>query len=154
MGDLGGAVVTALDKAGMVALADRVEALTGPCRETGAEIYLALHLPNWRDGEPWKATNGWFKKNCAEDAIAYFFHDGMGGRSVTVKPYTASLDAAITLVPEGSVWTLEGGDSNSRGIAWVRNMDGDTVSEVNSHAATPALALTAAALRAIAAGRP
>lgn len=136
----------------LMALADRVEALAEPCRETDAAIYLALHLPNWRDGDPWKKTNGWFKKNCAEDAIAYFFHDGMGGRSVTVKSFTASLDAAMTLVPADMVWNA-GNDVRCWAHIW---RDKKLYNGVpwDSRAATPALALTAAALRARASKEP
>ena len=78
-------------------LVARVEALTGPCRETDAEIYLALYLPDWRKGSPWKKTNGWFKPGCAIDAMAFFFHDGLGWNHKTAPTYTASLDAAMTL---------------------------------------------------------
>jgi hypothetical protein len=62
----------------------------------------------------------------------------------TAPAYTASLDAALLLVPEGwqDCWTLEGR------FCWLRRLTAEGVDEVQTEAATPALALTAAALRA------
>lgn len=103
------------------ALADRVEALEGPCRETDTAICRAVH-----------------------------------GRSIGVARYTASLDAAMTLVPECAFWRLghdgEGADPGlfkSHILSWT---DGTAASQRNSIAiaATPALSLCAAALRALA----
>lgn len=59
--------------------------------------------------------------------------------------YTASIDAALTLVPEGYDWSLDNFDGDrGRPHAWVCK-DGPFY---NATAATPALALCAAALRA------
>lgn len=69
--------------------------------------------------------------------------DSRGDRMFHVPCFTRSLDAAITLVPEGVIW-----DVTSTGQAWV--MD-DNEQEI-SKAKTPALALCAAALKARAAG--
>ena len=59
--------------------------------------------------------------------------------------YTTSIDAAQTLVPEGYIWTLY-----SDGGAVVEPCDDNPVELADGTiwAATPALALTAAALRA------
>ena len=131
-------------------LSDQVEAATGADRELDALIYLALHLPDWRKGSPWKKTNGWFKPDCATDAMAFFFHDGMGSHK-TAPAYTASIDAALMLVPEGWSWSL----GEQRGVGkfrgWLNDHntpDGLAVRHVDADAATPALALCAAALRA------
>jgi hypothetical protein len=57
--------------------------------------------------------------------------------------YTTSLDAALTLVPEGAIWTISCGDGEP-GFAFI-----DTGGRIEEHdAATPALALCIAALRA------
>jgi hypothetical protein len=69
--------------------------------------------------------------------------------------YTASLDAAIRLVPEG--WSVGLGDLRGRDpVVWRAHLrdhnDPDEMKRqwVEGHAVTPALALTAAALRALA----
>lgn len=64
-----------MDKDALLALADRVEALTGPDREVDAAIWCELN------GE-------------------------MAVLTPNLSYYTASLDAAMTLVPEGWGWSL------------------------------------------------
>lgn len=70
-----------------------------------------------------------------------------GGRDYWDAPaYTASIDAALTLVPEGCEWIVEAYTSNGvkaehvRASAWVSGAP-------RCFAATPALALCAAALK-------
>ena len=61
------------------------------------------------------------------------------------KPYTASIDAALTLVPEGWIW-----DVSSSGCAWIMR-DGDSVCDsqiVISGIENPIIALCIAALKA------
>ena len=69
----------------------------------------------------------------------------------TVPAYTASLDAAMTLVPEDHALNIE---TISGGLAyanvWLDVSDHDGTAPNESRAATPALALCTAALRAIA----
>ncbi len=127
-------------------LADRVERLTGPDREVDHEIALAFKAPDWRKLKPWKRTNGWAKPDNALDAWAVLFYD-TGGNPYPVEHYTKSLDAAMTLVPEGLKKSL------------LINIDVVTQVHLYRHgvagrgdAATPALALTAACLRALAKG--
>jgi hypothetical protein len=78
------------------------------------------------------------------------------------RPFTASLDAAMTLVPDGMLWMLTNGGLADRSQP---NLNRATAIcgpwESTNHeaypkveAATPALALTAAALRARAATPP
>ena len=72
---------------------------------------------------------------------------GADRRLIVVPAYTASIDAAMTLIPHQHEWSV--------------NWSGNSLAEVCAfpdgypiqcgHAATPALALTAAGLRAIAA---
>lgn len=113
-----------MDKAALLALADRVEALTGPCFNIEDQIEEVAGLP-WRFPPP---------------------------------NYTASLDAAMTLVPEGV-----GGEKRflqltiaplGCDIVEHRCEIIDTIGGQKScsKALTGASAITAAALRAIAGG--
>lgn len=121
----------------LIALAERVERLQGPCRETDAKIAEAIGLCIGRcGGHP---------------------QDGR------LPHFTSSLDAAMSLVPER--WRNWSSDSSVKG--WTRWMLAGPrnrwiVSETGEREAgndwyqqgiarTPALALTAAALRARAA---
>ncbi len=82
-----------MDKAALLALADRVEALTGPDREVdalisatartgyGIEFQWALKYPAWIGGEDGRV------------------HLEKNGPSFAPPAYTASIDAAMTLVP-------------------------------------------------------
>lgn len=77
------------------------------------------------------------------------------------RSYTASIDAARTLVPEGRSWSIEANvetfDANdnlisdSGSIARIYHEGSKRWADDPSYAATPALALTAASLRALAA---
>jgi hypothetical protein len=112
-----------VDKERLVELAERCEAATGPDRLFDAEIYVAL------DGE---------RENV--DALAI---NGQVGS--WVPEFTASLDAAMQLVPEGwdsSLHANVGEQSRAR----VYSSAGDSRW---SYASTPALALCAAALRSL-----
>lgn len=84
--------------------------------------------------------------------------DDSGADEYTHWHYTASLDAALSLVPEGWAWAVYGGAReeivataycvpNGGRLPWP-----DWVTDIC--AATPALALCAAALRALASGAP
>jgi hypothetical protein len=98
------------DPATLLALADRCEQAAGPDRELDAEIARFLVLTGAEDIA--RSRYGW----------SYF---------------TASLDAAVTLVPEGCGWMV------MKNVAKVGRWP--------KRASTPALALCAAALRARAA---
>jgi hypothetical protein len=120
-------------------LSDRVEALAGPDRAIDAEIAVAsgfyVYEKRGRDRQEWfYPTNGesYFKRS-----IHY------GSTGLTLERYTADLNAALSLVPEECTVSL--------------NIDRDKQSEATlesgwdtfcGYAATPALALCAAALRA------
>ncbi len=140
----------------LLELAARVEALTGPCRETDAEIALAVGYAK---------RGAWFRAPDADPDI-----DVLGCGSWADAPaFTASLDAAMTLVPEG--WWVAGINFNpidfrsERDSEWHAEIAGPITWAVIEHgtpeepvydchggnASTPALALTAAALRARAA---
>ncbi|MEH3121150.1 MAG: hypothetical protein PGN16_04085 [Sphingomonas phyllosphaerae] len=104
------------DAAEIVRLAKKVEQATGPDRELDQAIWFALFGPD---------------KDMHRIIARGSFN------------YTASLDAAMTLVPDG-LWKRINVDPYGR--ANIRLGDACAVT-----AATPALALTAAALRARAA---
>jgi hypothetical protein len=110
------------------ALADRVEAAQGADRELDGEISRAIGTPGWRLSD----AGRWFQ-SCL--------------RRAQFAP-TASLDAALTLVPAG--WAFHVATESRRPIAWASCTDPRGNCPMAIRAATPALALTAAALRALA----
>ena len=112
----------------MLALADRVESLTGPDRETDERIGMAIGLKNTiRVGHECLGTDRIVPVRCPA--------------------YTASLDSAMSLVPDnvrtGALFFGEGGGEPAVSL----HIKPDGVS-CKGNAATPALALVAAALRA------
>ncbi|RVT93738.1 hypothetical protein [Sphingomonas crocodyli] len=106
----------------LMALAERVEGLSGPDREVDADVAL---------------TQGWHE--CNGD-------NWIGPRGEIVVPhYTASLDVAMTLVPEPRKWSITAGHYGDwQACVWAID---DFQLDWHS-AATPALALTSAALKA------
>ncbi len=124
-----------MTRAEMDALIARVEAAEGPDRELDAEIgrargYVVAETATWG----------------AVFVAAGRSEDGSPRR---VPTYTASLDAAAALVPSGWRWMLD--NLNTAGpLAMCEHWPatGPTLPYTRGEAATPALALTAAALRA------
>lgn len=121
-------------------LPDRIERAEGPCRELDAEIAAAVGVKHGPD-------SGW----CNNHNGDYWTVDE------SAPAYTASLDAATTLVPEGCGWFAAWGQtspSEPMGGAIITahakfagyDVANDPIAE--AEAATPALALCAAALRA------
>jgi hypothetical protein len=126
----------------LIALAERVEGLTGPCRETDEAIRYAIG---------WRAAHGrWYSPDDA--ALSRRRKVGLLNfqPSQTPGPFTASLDAALGLVPSGWVWTVNT-FRDGMASAYCMHPSGETVRHERKYAPTPALALTAAALRAKAA---
>lgn len=130
----------------IMALADRVEALNGPNRDIGREVLLACgwtksivgHFfgPMYR----WRSPDG--KIDFDDDN--FLLHDP-----------TASIDSAMSLVPEGWEWQLWHGGvvSLKPNVVFISLREGaERRFEFRSDAASPALALTAASLRAIGEG--
>ena len=109
----------------MRALIERVEQAQGPDREIDLACHTALALP--------------LGKVCDDNGR---LHPDWSA----VPRYTASLDAAVSLVPEGWAWlrktpqTMTVYEPPQDEKAWAVHIDGA--------ASTPALALVAAALRA------
>lgn len=141
-------------KTELAALADRCEAATGPDRELDFYIWAALNgvteITNPAEGHPMTPGRGGRVegRDASGELRLYGFVDP-GKTSRNWSPYggddrypayTASLDAAMSLVPEGWEWRVA---STGEAECWC----GDG-SDINLRAATPALALCAAALRA------
>ena len=123
----------------MTDLIARIESADGPDRELDAEIFIAACHPTWRIQTECKL----FPEQVQTGRIQK--PDGCGWRNAPA--YTASIDAALTLAPEGwhmSVHTTVG--ALLQGSAAVRDRDGGP--SFASAASTPALALAAAALKA------
>lgn len=121
------------DRSTLLILATRCEAVTGPDRMLDGEI--------WRATEPdgiWTLDyHGVWMRQDEADHVAYDMPPA----------YTSSLDAAVSLVSNGYDWHVQ--NNPSVNAAWA------SVGKPTAHwgdmmrrAATPALALCAAALRA------
>lgn len=107
-------------------LAERVEALTGPDREVDQAIHALVSLDR---KHPYLAVPQIDDKHPS-------------GRPYATPAYTESLDAALTLLPEGWDWSYN--IVWGTAIIWCAGVEHKAVSS-----ATPALALAAACLRAI-----
>lgn len=132
----------------LLKLAERVEALRGPDWEVDKLIAVlngwCLHPSNRQRDDSAQSDTGYTCLDCGADSWGNTGPTGQK-RSASLPAYTGSLDAAMTLVPEGCEWAV--------------NWGGNSVAEVNilpdgplfkGYADTPALALCAAALRALA----
>lgn len=125
-------------------LIKRLEEATGPSRELDAEIAVASGGYFFGDGEL-----------CYRDGET-IVHPGHGGIDLAPK-YTSSIDAALTLVPEGwaresAAWpdglatvTLEGTHIKEDGDRWHHHSDG-RVDAAHRH---EAIALCIASVKAI-----
>lgn len=82
-------------------LAGRVERLTGPCRETDLAIMQAI------SGHPWR----WADSRTFEPQTVItwdqYSEGAPGNPFYTLEAFTESLDAAMTLVPEGCDFYFE-----------------------------------------------
>lgn len=117
-------------------LVERLEAAEGPSRELDAEIARAL---GWKDvgiGPHAPQTVKWVRPDGSETFNR-------------LPAYTASIDAALTLVPEGWEWTVGNTYAEGRTFARVENfaLKGEPNFNVDGQR-PPALALTIAALKA------
>lgn len=124
----------------MNTLIAELEAATEGSRELDAEI--------WWDVKPSQArTTYWNGATGKPHPLIDLPRSGLGyhGVCVSAPHYTTSLDAALTLVPEGWWWVI---NSGTQGLA--KAILGARGSDAGAHedAHTPALALCIAALRA------
>lgn len=134
-------------------LAARVEAAMGSDRELDAQIWIAV-----TPGATRRELRGIHKASGKEQVIDETREPD--GRLIVVPAFTASLDAAMTLVPDGWFW-MAGHRDNNRCRAYVNNGQSHFVGIAarpnpakqwfECLADTPALALCAAALIARAA---
>jgi hypothetical protein len=118
----------------LIEMAERCEGLTGPDRETDEAIERALPPTDARIQLP----------SLWNERAAKFHGSRIGeydGDDYIPAAYTASLDAAMTLVPEGYDWAVFHTNGGLTIHAWCGSRE-------DIFAATPALALTAACLRA------
>jgi len=106
----------------LVQLAERCEAATGPSFELEREIADAVWRAKWGKRRP---------------------------KDIAPQPCTSSLDAALMLVPEGAL-TWHAGKHMKTGEGQAYILVPGQRDPIYAVAATPALALTAAALRALA----
>jgi len=129
-------------------LAERVEALSGPDRGVDVAIAVATdwRWPGWEEGEPTAAGQA------AKHGIAWLIdraEDGMASRWRGIPRYTASLDAAMTLVPDGLMWAMDSWSRSQWSAGIWRHQKGWLIrSDVDHQFRTPTLALVAASLRA------
>ena len=128
------------DRATLLALAERCEQAAGPNNGLDAEIALAIGYTHERRG----TERACWWRTPAGQQLAYV------GYKNHPPFFTGSLDAAVTLVPEGWIYELGRGESGtSRSLC--RMSDELGIWTGWAVAATAALAICAAALRARAA---
>lgn len=123
----------------LLALAERVEALSGPDREVDCAIGVAIGRFRTEPNTRWPDQLDYIE--IREGGDWYPGH----GFDMLVPNWTASLDAALSLQPEGWGWVdLEISPKATEVL--INNQS----RQVCGRATTPALALTAVALRALA----
>ena len=134
-------------------LAARCEAAEGPDREL--DIAIALALSTYRYGDRvGRYYNAGPKYEGGLDCIGFVTHDESeriepgNAPDMLVPEFTASLDAALTLVPEGWAVLLATSLAGSVCDVHTKPLGKEGEWPAHSRAATPALVLCAAALRA------
>jgi len=127
----------------LLALAALVETATGPDRELDAEIALALGIVAERDGNVFFGHKDY---SCMVLERSYY---DIEGSAPELAAYTTSLDAAMTLLPEGHEWLRWGPGTM---IVMLPPQPGDDekvwARHIECRGANPAIALAAACLRA------
>jgi hypothetical protein len=130
------------DRATLLDLAHRCEQAAGPDRELDVAIAFACGIVTSRDGDCFYGH-----KYYSVMVLNYDYYD-TEYRAPELPPYTASLDAAVTLVPEGWTW----GRFHSGTVECMTlNGPGNSILLERGKGISAALALCAAALRARAA---
>jgi hypothetical protein len=130
-------------------LLSRLETATEGSRELDAEIDAALRIgkPSLPD---WARTNFPTWRARPDGRVECAHGDGTGSLHWESQPFTRSVDAALSLVPEGFYWNLRVGRNVI--TATVQSPFGTSLTPQWVHeeaeAETPALALVVAALRA------
>ncbi len=132
-------------------LADRVEKAQGADRELDAAIFVALTPEAY--GVERRPLDGLIDNDTAGWLLRWDPPRRWSDSWRPILRYTASLDAALSLVPEGWRWSLDHTQNPpyrdcGRATLYAPG-DGWTPADVSEiYGATPALALCAAALRA------
>jgi hypothetical protein len=118
---------------GLLELAERCEKATGPHRELDYAISEGIGKGCVRSSKP-------LREDHAEETGGF-----------TIPRYTASLDAAMTLVPEGWRPVIDMASEEGAAIVdvWAAPAASPQPTRRHAKAATPALALCGAALRAL-----
>lgn len=136
---------TTPDRETLERLAERCEQATGPDRKLDVAIWLEIDPRN---------RSGWlgaYQRNMglrAKGSLPPTFEQWLAKATVSVVPaYTASLDAAMTLVPKDHSWEAGSEGLVDKPYAHIMCWEDGQLSHCNA-AATPVLALCAAALRA------
>lgn len=122
----------------MNTLIAKLEAATGPSRELDGAIAIALghEISDAFEGQqPRPALTGLIMSVPGETY------------KIPVPHWTRFIDETLMLVPEGFVWRLQT-DYGGLNRAAIAHYDGPFYNETQSDAATPALALCIAALKA------
>lgn len=135
----------------LLLLAEKVEGLEGPDREVDALLDRML-FDRPKNGDYCPVESAIWR--IREDGSGLLVrHDGYARDSFCPARYTASVDSALTLVPEGRDWMVDNfdGPADRRCCASVFNAAGEEYADYEAHGATPSLALCASALRARAA---
>ena len=126
-------------------LADRIEAAGRPDRELDALIEIARN--------PYRqiiigSKPGRFPQEPIYGPISELIvMADMIADAINAPAYTASIDAALTLVPDGHAWSVSNAARTPRANVWPLSPLRD-IPPKHTSAATPALAICAAALRA------
>jgi hypothetical protein len=135
----------------LLALAERCEAATGPDRELDIAICVAI---DWRYDD-WEEGERTAREMAARHGMAWLVSRSVEGYNSTwrhLPRYTASLDAAMTLVPEGHKCGVTQQDREKASEQWWGELRRGYWTSYDkafvARGATAALALCAAALRA------
>lgn len=118
----------------LTSLIERIEAATEGSRELDVAVILALH-----------PEAGPYQPYCQGDE-PIFWNDPY--RKMRCPKVSTSIDAALTLLPEGLDWLVRTGDRAAGGHPYGHVYEGNTFGLGEAFATTPALALLAAILRA------
>lgn len=126
----------------LTSLIERVEAATGSDGKLNAEIACAIHFPALRPARP--DDHKKFQNGIPPGDSDIWCPTGF----LQARDYTGSIDAALTLLPEGIDWLVRTGKraNGDRPYGHVYAEPRFGIGE--AEAATPALALLAAILRA------
>ena len=139
----------------IVALIARLEAATEGSRELDALIWVTI-LPRAGLGlDGYGLANGYHFAYAAHDdgTVDMFREDGVTPATIPSARrksplFTASLDAALTLVPEGNfVWAVSGSNPDGCDPRPLATIMPETGTWAECFAATPALALCIASLK-------